>query len=427
MNIFSHRISLIFLLMLFSGLGCSKLSLDRTESTTKEDPRVTEFRATASKVNDASFNKYMLGVESNPNKYEKNSQLYCRVFQANPTQKLTFNHKNIVNCFSSVSDKYVPYLVKKLLEYKPRVPNATLTKVVEYISQGYAQHTESIKNLIKAGAVTENINLDYIRMGNTRVCESLEVILKNNKLLYENVLKTKSKKFQREALHNLSASGMEINLCNNEIRLLASYNPELLNYQSGYYGIPLIAYLNDSGWDEWDIQTARLLMTKKNINLQSENNVTPMQHALMSPPYSRRNEKDILKTGKALGADFTLKSKPYSSGSSKKKVNVNELILTTRPKLLGFIKNGESLHACFKGFYSRLDKILNHKEKIFLKKTNLYTHPRIKWLEEKLITVLPLPSSNSCIKEYFKVIDEKDKNIMASRVIDAYRNHLNQH
>ncbi len=400
----------------FFLLGCSNSNKTNvTKNNIKvvdlTDAYIIERRTAANRINNNATLKQFLNKE----KFYKP----CKIFLKESQSIQPPTPKTILECFETAPGTATPYLVEKVLQLQPAIPKTTLTKILKSIAYTNAQHTSSIKRLIKAGATTEMINLDYVRSGNTRGCDSLEVIIKNNKILYQNSLLSKSTRFQKEALHNLAVSGMEINLCTKAIRLLIHYNPALLDYQSGYYQTPLVAYLLDPAWDQWDLQTAKLLMTKKNLNYQGKHGNTAL-FALGSHSGTRKTRFDqaIINAALAKGADLNIKNKQGLSYAG--------YILTERPDLLDFVQGGKKLASCFKLTYKKLDSMLSVKEKQTLKKVNFYLTPHLTWLENRVVKQLPLPSKDDCLKQYFAFISVDKPNVMASKIIRAYAKEMKQ-
>ena len=212
----------------------------------------------------------------------------------------------------------------------------------------FTKYTGSIKKLIVAGASTENVNLPYVWYGGNFACDTVMLVLKNNLHLYKDeiALKTKPRGNRnissidtRPRLQDLfwlanTADGRRI--CPEAIQLLAKHNPKLLNTPDF---TPLHAYLGDLNHPQWDIKVAKLLMTRKNVNMHGKKGVTSL-HILLT---NRKSKWDLVVLKEILkrGGDVSTKGEvgEIIKGTSKRKsISVKELILK-RPDLMSILKN----------------------------------------------------------------------------------------
>lgn len=195
-----------------------------------------------------------------------------------PDCRVLFNKKSpsqskIDKCIYTVNEISTPQFIDRLLKYKPSVPKETLGKITNTLTNydTYTKHIGALKKLIQAGASTDNVNIPYIWHNNDFACSSVMVVLKNNLHLYKNknTLQSKPKgvipdhtsKNRVSDLYLLANTTDGKSICSNAVKFLAGYNPKLLNNKKFN---PFEAYLSDRHHPQWNITTAKLLMTKEN-------------------------------------------------------------------------------------------------------------------------------------------------------------------
>ncbi len=237
----------------------------------------------------------------------------------------------VVDCIESATFEMKPFLIKRILEREEKVSRKILSRVLEVIAQDpYSGiYSKTIKKLMDAGASTKNINLQLVQKdGNNHIaCNSVILILRSNKDLYLNKSRLNNKPSSLNDLHYLADTGNGRELCSSAILLLASYNSELLNVQDYRGFTPLHYYLEDSNHPQWDVKTAKILMTKENINMQIHMGHTALQ--MLINHSKTRWDLDLIKTGLELGADINIKN--------KKDISLKDLILK-RPELRSVLK-----------------------------------------------------------------------------------------
>lgn len=225
----------------------------------------------------------------------------------------SLNRKNLSDCLIENRD-LTPTIVDKLLTRKRAVSQKTLDEVLKLIiiSTLSTRHTKTIKKLIDAGASTENFNV-RIYSGNDIACGAVLMILEKNKKFYQrdDLLGITVDGFPRGLdLHFLTNTGIGRGLCPEAIPLLVSFNQKLINFQSEYDHLsPLHEYLYDVRHSDWDMNTAKLLMSKGNINLQTKQGNTALHYLLL---YNQEDMSDkiieLIANALKLGADLTLKN-----------------------------------------------------------------------------------------------------------------------
>lgn len=221
--------------------------------------------------------------------------------------------KEVIECIENTTGELLPLIVDNLLKHKPPVSIKILTNVVEKIAQNpfKAKYTNAIRRLMEAGASTQNISIQLVLDGSDVSCSSLMLILKSNKRYYESMSASSKAQINKESregdLHFLSDTGNGRAMCPKAIFLLAGYNPKLLDKQDERGYTPVHYYFEDSNHPQWNIRIAKLLMTKKNINMQTNIGNTPL-HMLLQYNKSKW-DLDLIKTARALGANMYLKNK----------------------------------------------------------------------------------------------------------------------
>lgn len=247
------------------------------------------------------------------------------------------------DCLSK-SRALTPTIVAKILAYQSPVSKEFIDEALELVLRDpmLTGHIKSIKKLINAGASTEKFNA-RISSGNDVACDAVLVIVEKNKEFYkdEKLLGIKldgpSGYHSRWLdLHFLADTAMGYSLCNKVIDRLVGVNPKLINFQVEgnesdwiYNYTPLHKYLGDVSHPDWEIGVAKLLMSKENINLQTNEGDTALHYLLFYNKESTDKLIELLKTALSLGADLTLKNKDG--------ITVKDLIMK-RPDLVSVLK-----------------------------------------------------------------------------------------
>ena len=257
--------------------------------------------------------KFRLSIENLISYYITQKLTYtseCRIFYKTHVKK--WKNKDIVKCFEYAPVEAVPELIHRLLQRKSNLAQKTLDKVIKIIAEGHytSKYSASVKQLIDAGSSTKEISLQHITNGHDIACETTVLILKANKSLYQNEIPLNTKIYgqpRKEDLIYQSDTDNGRAMCPEAIRLLISYNPELRNVQSER-GTPLDLYLLDKKHPDWDVEIAKSLITKKNINMQSNRiRATPL-HSLLYHHYNESSyDLEIIVAALKLGADIDLK------------------------------------------------------------------------------------------------------------------------
>jgi hypothetical protein len=241
----------------------------------------------------------------------------CRIFYK--THQKSWQHNDIISCFEYAPAETIPELTNRLLQRRSVLAQNTLDTVLKTIAEFFAtsKYSTTVKQLINSGASAEKVSLQHITNGHDIMCEATVLILKSNKHLYqhESSLNTRvDGVFRKEDLIYQSDTDNGRAMCPEAIRLLISYNPELRNVQSerGILPglVPLGLYLLDKKHPDWDVEIAKSLITKKNINMQSNRiRATPL-HSLLYHHYNESSyDLEIIVVALKLGADIDLKDK----------------------------------------------------------------------------------------------------------------------
>jgi len=238
------------------------------------------------------------------------------------------NQKDFIECFTEAYGLEIetPYLVDKLLAYQPSATQKTLSIIVTTLANDLSNsiHAKVLKKLITSGASTVDVAVPMIIYGGNFVCDSLMLILNNNSKLYDDPRFLKSapagennKYFRREQdLHALSAVGLERGICPEAIQFLAKNHPHLRDVQTQDYKVtPLHIYLGDTHWPDWNFETLKALISKRNINLQDSNGNTPLHNLNNGAGTDAIYEHEIriIKLMIENGADVSIKNKQGKS------------------------------------------------------------------------------------------------------------------
>jgi len=187
----------------------------------------------------------------------------------------SYLHKEVIDCFETVTFSLRPFLIKKFLE-KQHISTKTLTKVLEVVATdtSTAVHSKLIKQLIEAGASTKKVRLNNVTWNNRNFsCDSVMLIIKSNKEIYQ---QDPVPEWNRYDLHHLSDTDDGRSLCPKAIETLVGYNPKLRNIKDKYDYTPLHHYLSDSQHPDWNAGVAKNLMTKENINMIDSGGYVPL-------------------------------------------------------------------------------------------------------------------------------------------------------
>lgn len=292
----------VFLSILLSSvIGCSNTKIDKNNSVAIE------------------------------NWIEKKAPL-CKVIINSNNKMLT--HKEVIECIDDLTFKLsqsnrapknlFKYLGYKLVSKEASIPKGTLTKVVEKVAQGYSGYSEFISFLISKGASTKDISLQLVLDGNSVNCQSTLAILKNNKNIYSDSSSTKEINGYRvsQDLTFLADTGDGRKVCPKAIKYLAKLNPKLRNIKQRSLGFTPLHFLftdfDNTGNTPRNRSLAKILMTKKNINMSSNAGDTPL-HVLFLYGSPKKEDLPIIKQIINLGANLNIRN--------KKGVSVKELII----------------------------------------------------------------------------------------------------
>jgi len=215
--------------------------------------------------------------------------------------------KNITNCFERVLHEGPP---KGLVSYMIKhtdfriLSKKTLGKLMELFALLRAREFKTISKLISLGAPTNHISIglvaDYgdqgeqLVVGNSRNCRTIELIITNNRKFYQSGgLYTGRIKTKVTDLHNLTSTFGQWYICPKAVKMLVKYNPRMRNIIDPVFGTPLRQLLSDFSKVDRNPELAKILMTKRNINLQDEvryGGNTPL-HLLLK--YSATNNSSL--------------------------------------------------------------------------------------------------------------------------------------
>lgn len=144
-----------------------------------------------------------------------------------------------------------------------------------------AREFKTISKLISLGTPTNHISIglvaDYgdqgeqLVVGNSRNCRTIELIITNNRKFYQSGgLYTGRIKMKVTDLHNLTSTFDQWYICPKAVKMLVKYNPRMRNIIDPVFGTPLRQLLSDFSKVDRNPELAKILMTKRNINLQDE-------------------------------------------------------------------------------------------------------------------------------------------------------------
>ena len=299
------EIALGFLLLTGSICSCDQsLNKNNSHNTTIKN----KIRSTDSNLNAHRNNVHTNNAHTNLRKIIKKNIPKCLFLLEN---RKKFQDKEIMECYHSrifVNIRYTTLIANLIAKKGHAIPQKTLNKIIKYIAEDSSipddQKLLTIKNLIKSGASTKDISLNYVIYNNTDfACKSVMQILKNNKALYQRTPPPKPLQYD---LNYLSDTDDGRRLCPEAILLLVSYNPKLRNIQGDVdtFGLtPLQIYLVDQKQSNWRLDVAKRLMTKENINMTSGLK-TPLEILLdfgKSTPWDLK----VIRYAMKLGADIT--------------------------------------------------------------------------------------------------------------------------
>lgn len=193
-----------------------------------------------------------------------------------------FPEDNTVKCFvSSVPIDSLDakrHSVNKVLSKKLFTSNITkesLTKILVNITSGSANEPKLVKDLIRFGASTKEIDIGSVIYGNDKNCEILELVIQNNEYQYRN----KTAKNWKGALLALTNSGMHYRICPKAIELLIKYSPDLLNQRDNMSPAQQIVLEFHRNTIQPDLVLK--LMTEKNVRMYSNIGNANMIHTLL--------------------------------------------------------------------------------------------------------------------------------------------------
>ncbi len=243
--------------------------------------------------------------------------------------------KKLKDCLRYSPLVFEQTILNGILSCDSSISQEELTSILEMVieSSYYSDQTDFIKKLIDSGASTEKFDA-RIGSGVMTACETVSVVIEKNKEFYkdEKLLSIKTDGYHSRwlDLHYLTNTVTEYTLCNKAATLLVRINPKLINYQEEYdKSTPLHNYLYDVNYFDWEMGVAKLLMSKENINLQTELGDTALHYLLLYNKESTDKLIELLKTALSLGADLTLKNKDG--------ITVKDLIMK-RPDLVSVLK-----------------------------------------------------------------------------------------
>ena len=215
-----------------------------------------------------------------PSDYSKSCQFLFN------KQKKPLTDTNIWDCFRDTLPTNYSQLIDRLLLHKPALTKKNLGAALNSVThtKETTGNSDLVKKLLDAGASTSYITMNNILTQRADVCDSVTLIIKNNLRLYKDA--------RPEYLQMLTQINRGYASCSESIRLLISYNPKLLDIQNSYSltprMTPLHQYLVGVDHPKWDVNIAKLLMTKKNVKLKDSKGYTPLHYIQL---YITDNEK----------------------------------------------------------------------------------------------------------------------------------------